>query len=123
VPTPRRLKGRKKWMAFNPRTEGAIVVDRGAERALLKQGRSLLPAGVKAVQGDFSMGGVISILDEDGHELARGLSNFSSKDLEKIRGLNTKKIPDVLGGEAYFDEVVHRDNLVIVAQAEGTGHE
>jgi len=118
VPSVRRMKGRKKWMAFNPRTDGAIVVDRGAERALLKQGRSLLPAGVKGVRGAFAMGGVVSILDEEGHEVARGLSNFSSEELEKIRGLNTKKIPEVLGAEAYFDEVVHRDNLVIIAPRE-----
>jgi glutamate 5-kinase len=118
VPTARRMKGRKKWMAFNPRTDGAIVVDRGAERALLTQGRSLLPAGVKSIRGAFPMGSVVSILDEDGVELARGLSNFSSEELEKIRGMNTKKIPDVLGAETYFDEVVHRDNLVIVATGE-----
>ncbi|MGA2641640.1 MAG: glutamate 5-kinase [Spirochaetia bacterium] len=118
VPTARRMKGRKKWMAFNPRTDGAIVVDRGAERALLRQGRSLLPAGVKSISGAFPMGSVVSILDEDGREVARGLSNFSSEELEKIRGLNTKKIPEVLGAEAYFDEVVHRDNLVIVAAQE-----
>ena len=116
VPTPRRMKGRKKWMAFNPRTEGAIQVDKGAERAILRQGRSLLPAGVKAVRGEFSMGSVVSILDEDGHEVARGLSNFSSEDLAKIRGLNTKKIPEVLGEETFFDEVVHRDNLVITVK-------
>ena len=114
VPLARRMKGRKKWMAFNPRTEGAIVVDRGAERALLKQGRSLLPAGVMEIRGAFALGSVVSILNEDGREVARGLSNFSSEDLEKIRGMNTKKIPEMLGAEAYFDEVVHRDNLVII---------
>jgi len=116
VPTARRLKGRKKWMAFNPRTEGAIVVDRGAERALLKQGRSLLPAGVKEVRGAFALGSVVSIINEDGSEVARGLSNFSSEDLGRIRGMNTKRIPEILGAEAYFDEVVHRDNLVIVSK-------
>jgi glutamate 5-kinase len=114
VPSERRMKGRKKWMAFNPRTEGSIVVDRGAEKAILRQGRSLLPAGVKDVRGDFAMGSVISILDEDGEEVARGLSNFSSGELALIRGMNTKRIPEVLGAEAYFDEVVHRDNLVVV---------
>ena len=116
VPTARRMKGRKKWMAFNPRTEGSIVVDRGAERALLKQGRSLLPAGVKEIRGAFALGSVVSILNEDGSEVARGLSNFSSDDLERIRGMNTKKIPEILGEEAFFDEVVHRDNLVIVVK-------
>ena len=116
VPTARRMKGRKKWMAFNPRTEGSIVVDRGAERALLKQGRSLLPAGVKEVRGAFALGSVVSIINEDGSEVARGLTNFSSEDLGRIRGMNTKKIPEILGAEAYFDEVVHRDNLVIVSK-------
>jgi glutamate 5-kinase len=114
VPAERRMKGRKKWMAFNPRTEGSIVVDRGAEKAILRQGRSLLPAGVKDIRGEFAMGSVISILDEDGEEVARGLSNFSSGELAMIRGMNTKRIPEILGAEAYFDEVVHRDNLVVV---------
>jgi glutamate 5-kinase len=118
VPIPRHMKGRKKWMAFNPRTDGAIIVDKGAVRALLKQGRSLLPAGVKGIRGAFALGSVVSIVDEDGTEVARGLSNFSSEELEKIKGLNTKKIPEVLGAEASFSEVVHRDNLVIVATEE-----
>ena len=60
------------------------------------------------------MGSVISIIDEQGREVARGLSNFSSDELQKIRGLNSKRIPEVLGTEAFFEEVVHRDNLVIV---------
>jgi glutamate 5-kinase len=114
VPARRRIRGRKKWMALNPRTEGAIVVDGGAERAIRTQGRSLLPAGVKAIRGPFAMGSVVSIVDEQGREVARGLSNFSSEELEKIRGLNTRQIPVVLGAEAVFEEVVHRDNLVIV---------
>jgi glutamate 5-kinase len=114
VPARRRIRGRKKWMAFNPRTEGSIVVDRGAEKAILRQGRSLLPAGVKGITGEFAMGAVVSIVDEEGHEVARGLSNFSSVELEKIRGLNTGRISEVLGIDEHFDEVVHRDNLVIV---------
>ncbi|MGA2975660.1 MAG: glutamate 5-kinase [Spirochaetia bacterium] len=118
VPAQRRMRGRKKWMASTPRTEGAIVVDRGAERAIVKQGRSLLPAGVKAITGSFTMGSVISILDEAGREVARGLSNFGSDDLEKIKGMNTKRIPEVLGVEEHFEEVVHRDNLVVVAPRE-----
>ena len=118
VPAHHRMKGRKKWMAFNPRTDGAIVVDRGAEKAIMKQGRSLLPAGVKGVQGVFAIGSVVSIIDEAGHELARGLSNFSSVELARIQGMNTSRIHEVLGAEASFDEVVHRDNLVVVAQQE-----
>ena len=93
VPARRHMRGRKKWMAFNPQTEGAIVVDGGAEKAIIEQGRSLLPAGVKDIRGAFAMGSVISIIDEQGREVARGLSNFSSEELAKIRGLNTKRIP------------------------------
>jgi glutamate 5-kinase len=114
VPAARRLRGRKKWMAFNPRTEGVVTVDRGAERAIVRQGRSLLPAGVKAASGDFPVGGVVSIRDEDGHEIARGLSNYAREDLERIRGLNSARIAEVLGVEAAFAEVVHRDNLVVI---------
>jgi glutamate 5-kinase len=114
VPAARRMKGRKKWMAFNPHPEGIIVVDPGAEKALRQQGRSLLPAGVKEARGDFRMGSVVSIQSEDGREIARGLSNFSCDELARIRGMNTRRIPDVLGTEVFFEEVVHRDNLVIV---------
>ena len=118
VPARRHMRGRKKWMAFNPQTEGVVVVDQGAEEAILKKGRSLLPAGVKDVRGTFALGSVVSIQDEAGLELARGLCNFSSEELSKIRGLNTKRISQVLGAEANFDEVVHRDNLVIVTREE-----
>jgi glutamate 5-kinase len=118
VPARRRMRGRKKWMAFNPQIEGAVVVDGGARKAILRQGRSLLPAGVKGIKGTFAMGSVISIQDEEGREVARGLCNFSSEELEKIRGLNTRRIPEILGAEAIFDEVVHRDNLVVVAGEE-----
>jgi glutamate 5-kinase len=115
VPARLRMRGRKKWMAFNPRIDGSIVVDRGAERAIREQGRSLLPAGVKEVRGVFPMGSVVSVVGEDGLEVARGLSNFSSEELERIRGLNSRKVPEVLGAETCFEEVVHRDNLVIVS--------
>jgi glutamate 5-kinase len=118
VPAALRMRGRKKWMAFNPRTEGVIVVDRGAEKAIVGQGRSLLPAGVKEVRGPFAMGSVVSVVGEGGAEVARGLCNFSSDELERIRGLNSKKVPGVLGVETTFDEVIHRDNLVVVSRAE-----
>ena len=114
IPVERRIKGRKKWMAFNPQTEGVIVVDAGAEKAIVQHGKSLLPAGVKEARGSFTMGSVVSIQSEGGKEIARGLSNFDVQELMKIRGLNSKKIPETLGVEASFEEVVHRDNLVIV---------
>jgi glutamate 5-kinase len=73
---------------------------------------------VKEIRGVFPMGSVISILDEGGQEVARGLCNFSSDELSLIKGMNTKRIPELLGAEAVFGEVIHRDNLVIVAQGE-----
>ena len=119
VPAARRMRGRKKWMALTPRTDGAIVVDprRGGAQSCARAARSS-PAGVKDVRGEFPMGAVISILGESGREVARGLSNFSSDELDRIKGLNTKRIAAVLGSEAHFGEVVHRDNLVVVAQGE-----
>ena len=115
IPVERRIKGRKKWMAFNPQPEGTVIVDAGAEKAIIQQGRSLLPAGVKSARGSFHMGSVVSIQTEDGREIARGLSNFGAEELLKIRGLNSKKVPEALGVEASFEEVVHRDNLVVIA--------
>ena len=114
VPAGRRFKGRKKWMAFNPQTEGVVVVDEGAQKAILQHGRSLLPAGVKDAKGSFKLGSVVSIQTPEGREIARGLSNFSCDELMRIRGLNSKRIPEVLGVDASFEEVVHRDNLVVV---------
>jgi glutamate 5-kinase len=110
------MKGRKKWMAFSPQAEGTVVVDAGARRAIVSGHRSLLPAGVRAVKGHFAMGSVVSIQDEQGQEIARGLCNFASEELDRIRGMNTRKIPEVLGSDTYFEEVVHRDNLVVVVQ-------
>jgi glutamate 5-kinase len=114
VPSERKIRGRKKWIAFNPKIEGSVIIDRGGEQAIVTGNRSLLPVGVKQVIGRFGIGSNISIQNEDEKELARGLSNFSSDEIEKIKGLNTKKIPQVLGTDLYFDEIVHRDNMVIL---------
>jgi glutamate 5-kinase len=114
VPAEKKLRGRKKWIAFNPRTEGTIIIDRGGEQAIVKNKKSLLPAGVMRVEGTFNLGSNVSIQTEDRVEIARGLSNFASQEIELIKGLNTRRIPEVLGMDSYFDEVVHRDNMVIL---------
>jgi glutamate 5-kinase len=114
VPAEKRLRGRKKWIAFNPKTEGTIIIDRGGEQAIVKGKKSLLPVGVKRVEGDFTLGSNVSIQTEDRVEIARGLSNFNSEELNLIKGLNTGRIPEVLGMYSIFDEVVHRDNMVIL---------
>lgn len=115
VPAPERIRGRKKWIAFNPKVEGTLVIDRGGERAIMEKKKSLLPAGIREVQGSFKIGSNVSIQNEEHREIARGLSNFSSEEIERIKGLKTSLIPGVLGTDSFFDEVVHRDNLVILA--------
>ncbi len=114
VPAEKKIRGKKKWIAFNPRVEGTVIIDRGGERAIVEKKKSLLPAGVKVVEGNFKIGSNLSVKNEDGVVIARGLSNFSSDELKSIIGLNTKKIPEVLGVDSCFDEVIHRDNMVIV---------
>ncbi len=115
LPAEKKIRGKKKWIAFNPKVEGKIVIDRGGERAIVKEKKSLLPVGVREVTGRFEIGGNVSIRNEDHVEIARGLTNFSSDELALIKGLNTRKIPEVLGVDTYFDEVVHRDNMVVLA--------
>jgi glutamate 5-kinase len=114
LPAQKKIRGKKKWIAFNPKVEGKIIIDRGGERAIVREKKSLLPAGIKEVIGRFEIGGNVSIQNEDHVEVARGLTNFSSKELALIKGLNTSKIPEVLGVDTYFDEVVHRDNMVVL---------
>ncbi len=115
LPAEKKIRGKKKWIAFNPKVEGEIIIDRGGERAIVKEKKSLLPVGVREVTGRFEIGGNVSIRNEDHVEIARGLTNFSSDELVLIKGLNTRKIPEVLGVDTYFDEVVHRDNMVVLA--------
>jgi glutamate 5-kinase len=114
VPAEKKIRGRKKWIAFNPKVEGAVIIDRGGERAIVEKKKSLLPAGIKEVVGDFKIGSNLSVMNDEHVEIARGLTNFSSEELKHIIGLNTKKIAEVLGVDSYFDEVIHRDNMVIV---------
>ncbi len=103
----------KRWLGFTARTRGTLRVDAGAKRALIEQGKSLLPVGVIAVDGDFGKGDVVSIRDETGSEIARGLCNYSSEDASRLLGKNTEQIVNLLGSASY-PELVHRDNLVVV---------
>jgi glutamate 5-kinase len=102
----------KRWLGFTARPKGTLRIDDGARRAVVAQGRSLLPVGVAAVEGEFGKGDVISVCDATGAEIARGLSNYSSADAQRIRGLQTEQIAQVLGSVPYA-ELIHRDNLVV----------
>lgn len=110
----RKIKGRKLWLAFGKRIgDGKLIIDKGAERALLVGGKSLLPSGVTDVSGIFHKKDLIRVFSDDGKEIARGLVQFSSDEIIKIKGKKTSEIPDILGNTDDF-EIIHRNNLVIL---------
>jgi len=108
-----RLASRKQWVAGQMKVSGKVMVDQGAAAVLQRAGKSLLPVGVVMVEGDFKRGELISCVDPEGREIARGLSNYHAEEAIKIIGKPSEMITDILGygGE---DELVHRDNLVLV---------
>jgi glutamate 5-kinase len=113
LPTADRVESRRRHLRSQLQTRGRIVVDAGAARALERDGKSLLPAGVVRVEGDFQRGDVVRIVTAEGNELASGSANYSSADIEKVRGQRSDRIADLLGYE-YGEEVVHRNNLVLL---------
>ncbi|BBB89738.1 MAG TPA: glutamate 5-kinase [Methylomusa anaerophila] len=108
-----RLQIRKRWLAFGAPVNGAVTVDSGCEQAILTCGSSLLAAGVIKVEGDFEHGNTVRIVNLAGREIARGITNYNSEDVLKIMGTHTQEISDILGYKPY-DEVVHRDNMVLL---------
>ena len=116
-PRQNRLQFRKRWLAFGARIKGRLTVDKGCAQALLSNGSSLLAAGIKSVDGSFEQGSTVSIVNPDGWEIARGLVNYSTDDVRKIMGAHTHEIAEILGHKPY-DEVVHRDNLVLLSRHE-----
>jgi glutamate 5-kinase len=113
VPSRSRMQSRKRWLAFASLPRGGIVVDAGAKGALVLGGKSLLPAGVRRTDRTFRAGDVVSLVDLSGQEFGRGLTNYSRDEVEKIKGLRSDQISEALGHKSY-DEVIHRDNLVIL---------
>lgn len=111
VPREEKLQARKKWIAFGTVAQGSVLVDAGAEAALLKKGKSLLPSGVVAVEGDFERGAVVAVAAaHDKREIARGMVNYSSDEIRQIAGKKSTEIEKILQGKDY-DEVIHRNNL------------
>ena len=109
-----RLQFRKRWLAFGARIMGRIIVDEGCEKAIKKAGGcSILPVGVAKVEGDFEAGNTVSVVTQSGREIARGLCHYSSEELQKIIGCQSDEIEERVGHKA-FDEVIHRDDLVIL---------
>jgi glutamate 5-kinase len=107
-------RARKRWIGLTARPRGHYVVDDGARRALESGSKSLLAIGIREVAGEFEKGDVVGIRDLNGHEFARGLTNYATADARAIRGLRTADARRALGA-AIYDEVVHRDNLVLIA--------
>jgi glutamate 5-kinase len=103
----------KRWIGFSARPHGRMRLDAGAVRAVSEQGRSLLAIGIVAAEGDFSKGDVVALCDERGQEIARGLTNYPAADIQRIMGLPSNRIAQVLGHRPY-EEVIHRDNLALV---------
>ena len=106
------LAARKRWLADQLQTRGVLVIDEGAVKVLREKGRSLLPVGVKSVVGTFTRGELVVCRDAEGNEVARGLVNYNSDDCKKIVGAPSGNIEKLLGYKD-FDELIHRDNLVL----------
>lgn len=102
----------KRWLGFTAQPKGRIKVDAGARRAVVEKGTSLLPVGVREVEGEYGKGDVVAVIDADGHEIARGLTNYTAADTRKIMGLPTEQILSRVGKLPYV-ELIHRDNLVV----------
>ena len=113
LPTTSKLESRKRWMLSGLSTKGKLVIDSGAALALKKQKRSLLAAGIKQVEGNFQRGDIVKIYDPRGTRLGYGITNYSSADIDIIKGAHSRKIATLLGYD-YGSEVVHRNNLLVV---------
>jgi glutamate 5-kinase len=108
-----RLRARKKWIAFFHRPGGSVIVDDGAIDAIRLRGNSLLPVGIRQTEGSFEIGTLINIKNSGGKTIARGLTAYSRDDIERIKGRRSADLPSLIG-DYRFEEVVHRDNMVVL---------
>jgi len=113
LPKKEKMKSRKRWIAYVLKPKGSLVLDEGACRAVSQNGKSLLPSGITVVEGKFNIGDAVVCMNSKQERVAVGLTNFSSEELFKIKGLRSDKIEQVLGHKD-ADEVLHRDNLVVL---------
>ncbi|MGQ9621984.1 MAG: glutamate 5-kinase [Candidatus Caldatribacteriaceae bacterium] len=119
-PCEHSLRGKKRWIAFGMIPKGRIVVDEGAKRALLEN-KSLLPAGVMSFSGNFEVGDCVEVVDARGGLVGRGVVNYSFEELEKIRGLHSVEIEEILGRQDWTEEVIHADDFVILGGGKSNG--
>ncbi len=118
LPQTKAVCGRKHWIAFTRAIKGKIIIDDGAVKALIKNGKSLLPSGVIGVSGRFNRGDSVQIVDCNDNEIAVGMVDYNHSELEKVKGLNSRKIEEMLGFK-HNDEIIHRDNLLITNGQDG----
>jgi glutamate 5-kinase len=109
----KRLTRKKCWIAFAFKARGRLGIDPGAQEALLQRGKSLLPSGIVTVEGDFARGECVEVMDGENKLIARGMVNYSSSDIGKIKGSKSAEIERKLGFK-YTEEVIHRDNMVLL---------
>ena len=114
VPSGQSVSLRKRWIGYTVQPRGWLVLDEGAERAVAQQGKSLLPIGIVQITGSFSKGDVVGLQSLSGNEIGRGLCNYDSDHAERLRGVHSNQIQEILKHSPYV-EVVHRDNLVVTA--------
>jgi glutamate 5-kinase len=107
------LAGRKRWIAFFNKPQGTLIVDEGARVAIEQKGKSLLPIGIRDVEGHFASGSVVNVKTVSGVLFACGVVDYSSDQTRKIKGLKTADIAAILGSKDY-NEVIHRDNMVVL---------
>ena len=107
------LSQKRRWIAYATNITGQIIVNEGAKKAITEQNKSLLPIGIQKINGTFSCGDVVSILDNNQVEFARGIANYSSLDCKKICGEHSDNIYDILGHKNY-DTVITKDNIALL---------
>ena len=117
VPRDRKLNRKKCWIGYTVNPKGTITVDAGAAKALLNNGKSLLPSGIVDVKGQFSVGAAVAVVTQDCQLIGNGLVNYNDEDIRLIMGVKSSQIKARLGQKTY-DEVIHRDNLVIIGEPE-----
>jgi glutamate 5-kinase len=111
------MAARKHWIAFTKKPKGKLILDDGAHKAVAERGKSLLPSGINKLEGSFERGDAVRLCDADGNEFAKGVTNYTSAELNRIMGKKTREIVAILGYQ-YGDEVVHRNNMVINSDEE-----
>ena len=112
LPASRKLSSRSRWIGLTARTLGTLIVDDGAAKAL-RANKSLLASGIVEIKGEFEAGDAVLIMDKNGVTVARGLTNYTHVEITKIRGHKSGEFAQLLDMETYYDEVIHRDDLVV----------